>query len=416
MISQSIYDFKNTAIPAGEIVFFASGSSANSASITGMKISTNDCSNSSRASAVANLQQFTIGDMVISASNGEARSGFYYYDIIPNIGTGSLNDIIGSCTLTSLTPPPKIDTFKNSQYNAIFNNAIIPRRIERSGSLNYISSGVFELDKKGDQITPQNMDAVLSGSAVTASFQESNIYSKAWSLPRYEGSKLDSGSLFFNDPAMTFTSFKGVKYALQESSSLIRSQSNQERNVKDYYFNPPYIFKGSVESKPWRTSTYSSSREGYHFGSIGTKPPLGQPVFELDKKDFKRVTRSKMYVVSTDDIIQITDGLAAYEPAAADLIVSSSDAGANNMFRMKIYTTLTDGDVYSYYNATNTLVSDISIGSGDTWYADVSGSLINGVFDPYIYDSGRNNPAIFSSRNTARDRTIFEVLSSYRNI
>lgn len=403
---QQVNDFINTAPESGEARFLWSGStgadSSVTASVVGMTISIFDCNGSSRAESISNLSLFTIGSDTLSTFNKQDKTNYFYYEVVPTV-TGSLATAEGTCTETSLTPPPKITTFKNSEYNAVFNNAVDIRRIQRyeTGSSGF-SNGVFELVKTNSQLTPQNLNAVMSGSAATASFQESNIYSKSWTLPRYEGSKLSSGSLFYNDPALSFKGFNAIKYKLTESSSAIRSQSNVETEL--FYFNPPF-------------ATLRSGLRGYFQGSETDIPPSSQPVYELVGKEFKRITRSKLYLPNTDDVIRVEGYQAFYE---ANPSTNPGVQSGDNIFTIMIET-LDNQDFYRYYNESNNLVGPFELRAGDG--ADVikvSGSYIASLneYALDVIDSGRTNAAIINDgqNELTNVKTFYEILSSSNNL
>lgn len=403
---QQVNDFINTAPESGEARFLWSGStgadSSVTASVVGMTISIFDCNGSSRAESISNLSSFTIGSDTLSTFNKQDKTNYFYYEVVPTV-TGSLATAEGTCTETSLTPPPKITTFKNSEYNAVFNNAVDIRRIQRyeTGSSGF-SNGVFELVKTNSQLTPQNLNAVMSGSAATASFQESNIYSKSWTLPRYEGSKLSSGSLFYNDPALSFKGFNAIKYKLTESSSAIRSQSNVETEL--FYFNPPF-------------ATLRSGLRGYFQGSETDIPPSSQPVYELVGKEFKRITRSKLYLPNTDDVIRVEGYQAFYE---ANPSTNPGVQSGDNIFTIMIET-LDNQDFYRYYNESNNLVGPFELRAGDG--ADVikvSGSYIASLneYALDVIDSGRTNAAIINDgqNELTNVKTFYEILSSSNNL
>lgn len=406
MAQQDLNTFINTAPESGEARFLWSGSTGADTSVTasvvGMTISIFDCNGSSRAESISNLSSFIIGSDTLSTFNKQDKTNYFYYEVVPTV-TGSLADAEGTCTETSLTPPPKITTFKNSEYNAIFNNAVNIRRIQRyeTGSSGF-SNGVFELVKTNSQLTPQNLNAVMSGSAATASFQESNIYSSTWTLPRYEGSKLDSGSLFYNDPALSFKGFNAIKYKLTESSSAIRSQSVVETEL--FYFNPPF-------------NTLRSGLRGYFQGSETDIPPSSQPIYELVGKEFKRITRSKLYLPNTDDIIRIEGYQAFYE---ANPSTNPGVQSGDNIFTIMIET-LDTQDFYRYYNESNNLVGPFELRAGDG--ADVikvSGSYISSLneYALDVIDSGRTNAAIINDggNELTNVKTFYEILSSSNNL
>lgn len=360
MPKQQITDFKTTAPDSGEIRFLSN----TSGEVQGITISAFDCGGNSRIESVANLTSVDIGVVSLNTINGETYSGYFYYEVSPTVSTASLTSYEGVCTTTTLAPSPVVDTFRNSDYNATFNNAIVLRRIERTGSIDANYGGVFEVDGKNSQLTPLNYDTIMSGSAVTASFQESNLYSKSWTLPRYEGSKLTSGSLFYDDPALSFKSFEGAKYDLFESSSTIRSQSASERKLDTFYFNPPYTL-----------GLFGRNINAYHQGSLGLTPPVGQPVYEKEGKEFKRITKSKIFINGTNDIIKVVNSNVLYEsnPNNAVTVPSSS-----NIFTLEVTNIYPDMEAEIRYYYTDEL------GAGDTGSFQGPGSDIIKVRGTYV--------------------------------
>jgi len=407
MAQQSLTGFKTTTPDVGEARFLWSASTGPDTSVTasviGMTISIYDCSSTPRTEAVANLTNFTIGDESLTLIDREAYGSYYYYDVSPTITTGSLADYESVCTLTSLTPPPKIDTFRNSPYNPAFNNALKLRRIQRTGSLSAEGGGIYELDKKGDQIVPQNLDSVLNGSATTASFQESNLYAKSWILPRYEGSKLNSGSLFFNDPALSFTPFKGAKFPLLESSSFIRSQSYADLDIEDFFFNPPYNYIRGL----------------YEQGSTRPYPPSAQPVYEFIDNEYKRITKSKIYIPGTNDIIKLLDYQAQYEPRPVSGSTHSVESG-DNIFTVQIETTK-NVEYYGYFNSGGVRQDNIELRPLTSDVIYVSGSYVGAPIDAYALDVGSiyrsNTHPIFTLTGPGLDpKTFINILSSSNNL
>ena len=392
--------FKTTEPNQGEVRYFIDSSSTSPAAdyIDFITIHTSDCNGVSRLESIENLTSIKIGDTLIKTKNGVKYTNHFHYEIAGFGFTGSLAAISGSCTFSELLPLPRLYDFKNNDYNAQFNNAIEPRRGYLTGSTATKTGGVFELDKQRDTIVPANLNAVLNGSAITASFQESNIYSKAWTLPRYEGSKLTSGSLFFNDPALSFTAFQGVKFPILESSSFIKSQSYADLEIRDFYFNPPYNY----------------TRGGYEQGSTIAYPPSTQPVYEKIGKEYKRVTKAKIFIPGTEDILILNDYQVVYEVAS-----SYTAPATDNIFNVNISTTA-NLVAYTYFPANGGGASSgnyLSPGPGDN--IEVSGSYISSL-STYALDASRYNSAfhsVYTGAGPALDnKTVLRLISSSRNI
>lgn len=333
MPKQQESSFKTTQPASGQVRFLSN----TSGEVQGITISINDCGGNSRVESISNLTSLEINSVTLTTVNGESYGNYYYYDVSPTVSTASLVAVEGICTTSTLAPAPIVDTFRNSQYNATFNNAILLRRRQMTGSVGSNTSGIFEVERKNSTLIPENFESILSGSAVTASFQESNLYSKTWVLPRYEGSKLDSGSLYLNDPALTFKAFSAAKFSLLASSSVIRSSSLNDLELETFYYNSPYLVSAS-----------GRNLTAYHQGSIQEKPPVNQPVYELSNKDFKRVTKSKLYIPDLEEIIRISEDKAAYEIKPVDIPSSST---AENIFLLEFQTLASHGDTIYYWTS-----------------------------------------------------------------
>ena len=400
MTQQQLTDFKTTDPGSGGVSFAFNTSNE----ITGLTISVFDCSGNSRVESVANLTSIEIGGATFNTDNGEVYPGYYYYEVTNTVTTSSIESYTGSCTTSTLLPAPAIDTFRNSNYNAEYNNAVVPRRVQRTGSFTSDQSGIFEIDRRNDQIQPSNLDNIISGSAVTASFQESNLYSKAWTSGRYDGAKLDSGSLYLNEPALSFKSFEAAKFSLFESSSLIRSTSLSDLNIETFYFNPPF--------KTIRTGLVS-----YFQGSIIEQPPANQPVYELVDKDFKRLTRTKLYIPSVDEIVNIYDYRVAYEPRPV------SRSATDNIFTLEIQTLATTQDyIYYWDNQNPSQLQTQVIRAGDTEEIIVSASFVTSTGEyslDAIDETGLRTPPNVQpwQSDLGRQKTyVSRIVSSSRNI
>ena len=290
------------------------------------------------------------------------------------------------------------------------------RRIQGTGSLDGTIGGVFELDKRSTtKVNPSNLNAVISGSAVTASFQESNIYSKAWTSGRYDGAKLTSGSLFFNDPAISFKPFEATRFPLLASSSYIRSLYTGSLTLPEtdtFYFNPPYKQIRSADTAG------SGSLIHYHQGSINDLPPEGQPIFYLDKKDFKRVTKAKIYIPEESVLIRIDDNLAAFEPAPVPAYTAST---TDNIFTIEFHTLANNGDNIYYWNQ-NDDAFGITIRPGETEVLLVSGTYIADLNEYSSQAPGDNNRILTPwtgqpwNSTLGVSKTYGTIISSSRNI
>lgn len=396
-MGQTLTTFKNTKPATGVVKYYINSSSTSPAAdyIDYITVSPNDCNGVSRLESVQALTSIKIGETLLNTKNGEKKTDgggdiWYVYQLNPGF-TGSLAASSGSCTFSELLPLPVLYDFRNSDYNAQFNNAIEIRRGYLTGSISTNTGGVFELDKQTDSLTPANLEAVMANTAITASFQESNLYSKTWTSTRYDGAKLNSGSLFYNDPALTFKKFEAVKYPLLVSSSFIRSQSFSDLEFEEFYFNNPF--------KIIRTGLLS-----YHQGSIVDLPPVGQPIYELVGKEFKRVTKSKLFIPNENEVIAIDDNLARYEIKPAEIY---SGAAADNLFHLEFITLGGDNDaadtIYYYSTGSDNNLQTVEIRPGeDPELLIVSGTYLSDL-GQYSYEA----PASVGPRVNAQQDGIY---------
>ncbi len=368
-MGQTLTTFKNTKPATGVVRYYIDSSSTSPAAdyIDYITVSPNDCNGVSRLESVQALTSIKIGETLLNTKNGEKKTDgggdiWYVYQLNPGF-TGSLAASSGSCTFSELLPLPVLYDFRNSDYNAQFNNAIEIRRGYLTGSTSTNTGGVFELDKQTGSLTPANLEAVMANTAITASFQESNLYSKTWTSARYDGAKLDSGSLFFNDPALSFKKFSAVKYPLLVSSSFIRSQSFSDLVFDEFYFNPPF--------ETIRSGT-TDKLINYHQGSAIDIPPVGQPVYELVGKEFKRVTKTKLYIPDENEVIAIDESEVRYELKP---IPSGSIDLSDNLYHVKMKT-MKDIETIYYWNSSNVL-SEVEIRKNTSEHIIISGTFIS---------------------------------------
>lgn len=395
-MAQTLSTFKTTAPNQGELKYFIDSSSGDNVHVDWLTIHTSDCNGVSRLESIQNLTSIEIGDITLNTDNGVSYSNHYAYQIIPGF-TGSFDAITGSCTFSTLLPLPRLYDFKNNDYNSQFNNAIEPRRGYLTGSAGTVKGGVFEIDysRSGSSLSARNLDAILSNTAITASFQESNLYSKTWTSARYDGSKLNSGSLFYNDPALTFKKFDAVRYPLLVSSSFIRSQSFSDLEFEEFYFNPPFI-----TIRPGTTDKLVSYQQG---SNIDT-PPVGQPVYELAGNEFKRVTKTKLFIPNEEEIIAIDDNLARYELKPVEIY---SGAAADNLFHLEFMTLGGDNDaadtIYYYSTGSDNNLQSVEIRPGE----DPELLIVSGTFLADLNQYSYEAPASIGPRVNAQAGGIY---------
>lgn len=118
-------------------------------------------------------------------------------------------------------------SFINNDYNVLFNNATISK----------VNAVAQKVDRTSDAANPTNLTAIINQTATPAEIQNCS-YTKAGIINgRYEGTKLNSGSLPKNDPALSLREFKGSLYSLGSSDTTVKAINLADREVINIYFN-----------------------------------------------------------------------------------------------------------------------------------------------------------------------------------
>ena len=171
--------------------------------------------------------------------------------------------------------------FSNSDFNALINNA----------STNKVSNVAMVVDRASDQLTPTNLDAVITKTATNASVQYSNYTTTGWTNARYYGTNLDSGSIIGDDPALTLKAFKGSIHPLDSDNNTLLEAVEQDST--DIYF--------SVDRKPT-----SLIQPGSAFISASSFPdasgsynPSGSILYQARGTSFVVVVEKK--ILATDE-------------------------------------------------------------------------------------------------------------------
>jgi hypothetical protein len=124
---------------------------------------------------------------------------------------------------------PYISTvYNNSPDNPILSNATVLRKA------NYIQ----QVDRNEDPIEPTNLTQILLNQATPAEIQDSNYTSAGIINARYVGSKLDSGSVPGNDPALGLVSIRASLHPSGSNFTKIKGVNLSDRQVQQVYFTP----------------------------------------------------------------------------------------------------------------------------------------------------------------------------------
>lgn len=173
---------------------------------------------------------------------------------------------------------PYISTvYNNSPDNPILSNATVLRKA------NYIQ----QVDRNEDPIEPTNLTQILLNQATPAEIQDSNYTSAGIINARYVGSKLDSGSVPGNDPALGLVSIRASLHPSGSNFTKIKGVNLSDRQVQQVYFTPQVtnIIAGG------KTRVYGGNK------SFPTSPNL---LYLEEGNRFVRISNRDIYSIDED--------------------------------------------------------------------------------------------------------------------
>ena len=140
------------------------------------------------------------------------------------------------------------------------------------------------VDRTSDASNPTNLQAILTSTAEPAQIQNC-AYTKAGTIhARYEGSKLTSGSVEGNDPALSFREFDGSIHLSDSDNVTIIGIDDNKREIKTIYFNP--ILTGSHPNK-----------------HVQNFPELKSILYEEEDNRFVRISNKKVFIVEKGTVL-----------------------------------------------------------------------------------------------------------------
>ena len=207
-----------------------------------------------------------------------------------NIPSGSVDEAV-------LVDPFIVGTFTNSDFEPLISNATLLEP----------NSFKFLVDRNEGQINPKNYQAIVSRSAVKANVQDSNYTDTGLINARYNGSKLDSGSVVGNDPGLSFLRFGGSIHNDDADNATIVAISPQERIIEQIYFN----FDNN--------KIVSSSATESSFSSV---PEVGHYLYNYDDNinRYSRLVNSKIFNLESGAVIT-TDNAGLVIARSANLVI-----------------------------------------------------------------------------------------------
>lgn len=209
---------------------------------------------------------------------GTGKVNYMYFELISTQVSSLPTNIVGGLPTEEGSRfnfiPYFSFNFLTDDFNVLINNS------ERSK----LSASRRIVDRVNSQANPTNLQAIVSQSATFAEVQECNYSKRSVINARYLGSKLSSGSIQFNDPALTFIPFQASVHGTSVSYDKIISIPLDQREVETLYFNP--VFPGDLKSVPTE----------------------GRPVYREESKRFVRLENVKFYIPDAEIVGVIGSG------------------------------------------------------------------------------------------------------------
>lgn len=277
LISSSVSGSKNTPQPPFAIV--------------GISIPFQDDNNIKLESALKEVTElrfdFTEGVVTPKVLERQRRDGFFYLRLqktfvnsLPPVidtlaaGTAAEQDIYRYDDSEFVFVPFFEIGFNNNDSNPLINNS-------NRSKTNAIRQVV---DRTSDAANPTNLDAILTQTAQPAQVQNCSYTKSGLINGRYLGTKLTSGSVVGNDPAISFREIGASIHLLDASPTAIRNINDNARLVKQVYFNP--LLSGSHPNK-----------------AVQTFPSGSNFLYEEQSRRFIRLASKKVYIVEKDQVI-----------------------------------------------------------------------------------------------------------------
>jgi len=173
---------------------------------------------------------------------------------------------------------PYISTvFNNSSDNPILSNATVLRKA------NYIQ----QVDRNEDPIQPTNLTQILLNQATPAEIQDSNYTSAGIINARYVGSKLNSGSVPGNDPALNLIGIRASLHPSGSNFTKIKAINLSDRQVQQVYFTPQVT--NNIAGGKTRT-----------FGGNKSFPAAPNLLYVEEGNRFVRISNRDIYSIDED--------------------------------------------------------------------------------------------------------------------
>lgn len=196
------------------------------ATISAINLATVDCRGTNISTVFQSLTGLVIplnGTTYTLTVTGRSIYASYAHFTVSNtsVPASSLTNQ-GNCTDFVTVPNLQDTLFSFSDYQAILNNATSNRTV----------GFIFNVDRDKLEISANNIQAINSGTATLADFQELNYSSIGITNSRYDGAKT-STEQYGISPAFTGTVVDAALYPTNQTNNFICSQSADKRIIEE---------------------------------------------------------------------------------------------------------------------------------------------------------------------------------------
>jgi hypothetical protein len=260
--------------------------------VKAVNISNLDRNSSDIRKSLINFQSVTttiLGyEMTITPTSAVYMGGYWHFEVTNfNLLDNATETLFTGSFIPSETQPIYVESavfnplpnnfdFRKSEYEVLENNS----------ELNRTTNLIFAVDRQKDSINPTNIQAILSGSATEASFQESNHTVEGILSSRYKGTKTSITDFGINS-ALNAKAIQAEIYISSSTTDLICSQSDNLRNIETVLFSSP-------ETVPLLESSL-----------YGIYPTSGSRIFNLVSNQVIPIRDRKVWIQDTRTIVYL---------------------------------------------------------------------------------------------------------------
>jgi len=234
--------------------------------------------NKTLTEATSIIFDFANGTIEATITARQKKSGYHFLRFEPiivstlpsTISYLSGNRIYKEFNASFIFEPFFTAPFFNNDYNPLISNY----------SVNKKNTVAQVVDRNSGQANPSNITSLISGSSQKAEIQNCS-YTKAGIInSKYVGTKLTSGSLIGDDPALGLKEFQGSLHSVDATNASIKEIQLSDRTVNTIYFTS--ILSGSHPTKKFsdfpEPNTFIYTETGNKFiRSVSSK------IFSIDK-------------------------------------------------------------------------------------------------------------------------------------